>query len=247
MHPGEGVRNMTDSLNPAGRAPRRATVFGLALVVSLVMGAALASGASALSFTWEPGLTATLTAVSGEARAETPAEMGGYSTICQSASGTAAFTSGTSGTVQLAFSQCKWGPFEASCTSPGASTGKIRTKALSLTPVYLDAAKTKFGLKISPQTVGGPVAEFNCGGFNNVVWTGSVLGQITEPALNVSASTFKLPLSGYAGTQTYEQIEGAGTKYHLNKQSNSGPVEFMSLSTLLSLTLNEGKKGKFIP
>jgi hypothetical protein len=236
---------MIDKLNRSRKAPRRLSVFGLAVVVSLAMGAVVASGASALSFSWEPASQWAQFGTQSTGLAAETASGPEWAVRCEKGTGSTSFGSGTSGSTQLIYQKCKWSPSNFNCTSPGLGAGEIRTNVLALEPVYLDAAKTKFGLKATPQA-GAPVAEFTCGGFYKYTWTGSVLGQITSPALNVSSSVFTLSFSGGSGTQQYEQVEGAGTKYHLSSQTGS-TVEPMSLASTLTLTLLEGKKGKFIP
>jgi hypothetical protein len=234
---------MIDKRSQPRKASRRLSVFGLAIVVCLAMGAMVASGASALSFTWEPGGAASLHLETTSPQAETPSDL----MTCESGSGTATFSSGTSGSAQLTLKGCKWYPWAWKCTSAGEPAGTIVLKLLTLTPVYLDAAKTKYGLKVSPETPGGPVAEFTCGGIKKFVWTGDVLGEITSPALNVTAGTFNLVFNGSTGTQQYEQIEGAGTKYHLSRPAAGGGLEPVSISSAVTMTLTGGRKGKFIP
>jgi len=142
---------------------------------------------------------------------------------------------GTGGTAEVTLGGCKIVFFgiTSNCTTAGMPTGSIQFSKLNYSLVYLDAAKTKFGYKLTP--VSGPVAEFTCGP-SSYKWTGSVLGQITSPALGVESHTATLRFTATGTSQDYQQVEGAGTSYHLSQSQNGGAAVDLGINTEIGLT-----------
>jgi len=59
-----------------------------------------------------------------------------------------------------------------------------------------------------------------------------VISQITEPALNTSSESFTVQYAqNLTGEQKYQQIEGAGTKYHLSQEVSGKTEELAMLGT----------------
>jgi hypothetical protein len=163
--------------------------------------------------------------------------------VCSGSAGSGQFTDGVNGYLQGELKGCKLGTTSITCTSAGSPSGVVKLEKLNTKLVYLDAAKTKFGLMLSPQPL-KPVAEFVCWGFN-VKWTGSVIGQIVEPALNVSSNKAALSFTGQNPyTQTYRQIEGAGPLYHLDQTFNGTTSEMALWGTE---NINFSTSVKFLP
>jgi hypothetical protein len=249
--------------NQTRRAARRLSVFGVAAVVCLAMGAIGASAASALSFTWEPTTLVSEQIVSSPNTLFKTGKESEQVSCFKPTEGTVTFTSssGTKGSAILAFRECRMGgPLGPLCQTPGSSSGRVVTSNLPVYPVYLDAAKTKFGLQIGDQgTFGQPAtgstwaSEVNCSGVRTFKWNGSVLSQVTSPGLNESATTFSVNLSGTGTTQQYEWVEGNmeypwGNFRHLSQSRDGGKsYEWMSMTSSTTLSMTEGKKGKFIP
>jgi hypothetical protein len=196
-------------------------VFGLALVASLALAGLAAGSASALSF------SRSIEAV-GSGGQFTFAAAGQPTNSCSSSELYLRTTSSTGGEIKNArLRGCKmliFG-FTTNCTTPGQPiAGTIALSNMKFSLVYLDAAKTKFGMKLDP--ISGPVAEFTCGGAYSYKWTGSILGQIVKPPLNVFTATTTLKFAAEGSSQNYQQIEGAGTKYHLYQTPKEGtPVD----------------------
>jgi len=198
------------------------------MVAALAFAGLAASSASALSIS--PSNTEA--SVFGKAGLTFQAA-GGSTWECKSADGNYRASEGS--IKNLRFSNCGslvFG-FKTNCTSSGQPTGTIAVSNLTATLVYLDAAKTKFGYKLTP--VGGSLAEFTCGGGLPNKWTGSVLGQITSPGLNVATKTANLQFTASGTTQTYQQVEGAGTAYHLWQSQGGGAQTELALVTNLEL------------
>lgn len=219
---------------------KRLAGFGLALVASLAIGALASANASALtmqgegaggfiSFTHQGG--ATFSSDHGPIQ-------------CTASSGSAEITKGTSsGLMTLFFTGCKEmsSPFHFWCTTPGISEkGWIKTPLLKFELVYLNAAKTQFGWKLSPNS-GEKFAESFCYYQGTHLWTGSLLGEIESPALNVASTK---------GHVTYGagQIEGSGPVIQLSETLTEG-----SNNTPVPLTANVGgdlffnQLTKFVP
>lgn len=231
---GEGVRRKM--INQKRPLSRLTTAFGLALVCSLAFAVFAAASASALSVKTASESFPVTFVLEGSS-------VGRYEgtalTTCASSRGSGKFESGTTGQVTLTLKGCTYG--EMNCWSAGQEKGTIVTSALSVQPVYLDAAHTKYGLLLkSPAS--GVFADFTCGGgLLHITWNGpGVIARMTSPALGTWSKIGTLELFGSKlGTQEYEQVEGAGTKYHLTQTSNGGSPGTMALSTTWTLTSSQ--------
>jgi len=192
----------------------RLRALGLALVASLAIGATSAASASALSLT--PVAPATYpVSLSLNAPWEVSFNIGtsGSFPKCESATGTGQLNSGTTGELKITYKGC--GSSSNRCTSAGQSTGNMVTSSLAVTPVYLNAAKTIWGFKLTPIGT-GVFAECTLSG-GAIRISGSVLGNVSTPVGSTMKSFFLH--QGWAGwsEQEYQQIEGAGAKYHLEQ------------------------------
>ncbi len=227
------------------RLKRKIPAFGLALVASLALCAFAAAGASALSFSSQPSVPGPSFNISTSNSVFESS--GGDQIVCQSAgNGTGNFVNETAGgSAQFTFNKCGRLYGWQACASTGSPSGTILTESVATELVYLDAAKTQFGMKLSPKP-GGTIAKFNCGG-RVYVWTGSVLGRITSPALGVTAASFTLSFATSASGQEYEQVEGAGSKLHLYQQVNGAALEDLTVKSTFTNAFNGGVKGKFNP
>ena len=229
-------------------SPRRSLrAFGLALVASLALAGLAAGSASALSMSPSTG-----TLIGGnQAAVFRSAESPTYE--CERSETYLKGVEATGGTVEsFKLRGCKTTIFggAAYCTTAGQPTGTIAASNLSYRLVYLDAAKTKFGIKLAPPPPaqwfepGNPFTEFTCGGVYKWKWTGSVIGQITSPGLNVLAKSVNLQFAASGSTQNYQQVEGAGT-YHLWASLNGGTATALGLTTNMPLVAAEAVK--FLP
>jgi hypothetical protein len=222
------------------RLKRKFPAFGLALVASLVIAAIAASGASALSFSAEK-LPATFNFKSGGTLLQ-PAN--GETVTCTAMSGSGAITSATSGDLNLEFVGCtvESGGWNWTCTTPGAPAGHIVAKPLKFEPVYLNAAHSKYGVRIRP-SVAGPFAEYQ--DIVSRTITGSVMGEITSPALNVSSWVIDTVFFSNGSTQKYRQIEESGAIYQLSQTIKGHVTEDIGLVSAPRQTFMQ--KVKLIP
>jgi hypothetical protein len=202
---------------------RLTAAFGLALAASLAVGALAAGSASALSvspadsrFTLQSG-TMEFRSASGSV----------YE--CTSSAGLGRFTDGVNGWTEAELKGCKMKNTAIPCTSAGKESGTVSLGKMNIKLVYLDAAKTKYGLMLTPQSPNS-FAEMTCWGFN-VKFTGSLIGEFKSPALNVSTKNATLAFAeAAAGKQAYQQIEGAGTLYHLTQSVGGGTPSEIGVS-----------------
>jgi len=216
--------------------------FGLTLLASLALAGFAAGSASALSF--KPANTS-LTGAGGGVVWQAA---GGPAYSCASSElSSMQSVGGTGGSInEPRLRGCKTVVlgFTVNCTTAGQPTGTILASKLNFSLVWLDAAKTKFGFKLTPQS--GAFAEFNCGG-TPVKWTGSVLGQITKPPLNTASTQALLSFTASGSTQTYQQIGGEGTQYHLSESRNGGAPAEVGLATETWITPTGGQLIEFTP
>jgi len=101
---------------------------------------------------------------------------------------------------------------EIGCTSPGAKPGVIKTNKLHGKPVFLDKAKTKVGILISPEA-GEVLEEFKCGEVA-VKMRGAMLGEITGD-INEATKVFTTKLETNEGRPAYLQVEETGPEISL--------------------------------
>jgi hypothetical protein len=131
---------------------------------------------------------------------------------CTSSTGSGAYTSATSGTLNLVFHGCKTPSFfNATCTS-GATSGTIETTTeLPFSNVYLDKAHTKLGVTIKGKGEEEHFASFTCAGFISFKVTGTILGEVEKTCTSPSTTQFPLNFSQTSnGHQTWKQVEEAG-------------------------------------
>lgn len=176
--------------------------FGAALVASFALVALTAASAPALSYVPAGGtFPKTYSAANGVAAEFLVAGQPSQRVRCESSpwttQATGQFTGATSGLFQLSFKGCKLPTYNIDCTTAGQPTGTIVTKLLGVTPVYLNAEQTKYGLRLAGEGAGpnwwepGTVATFACGGAGSFTWSGWMTVEITNP-LNVNTKSFSI-------------------------------------------------------
>jgi hypothetical protein len=225
------------------RFMKKYPAFGVALLASLAIAAVGAGSASALTMT--PSTGSFGVQKSGSAL-NTSAGAWTYRS-CEATEGTLNRSSATGGPAWFKFEGCK-GPFNSICTSPGYPSGTIAAGSLNYKLVYLDAAKTKFGMMFTPENASGTFAEFSCG-LISFKWKGSLIGRITNPALGVGSVSATLSFQPESGnTQQYRQIEGAGPVYQLTEtKGTEGTPTNIALSANETLVNNSGTNVTFQP
>jgi len=136
---------------------------------------------------------------------------GGFGTIkTTSWSGTATFTSSTTGTIVFT-----WKGFSSptgTCTTAGQPAGTVVSTELPFHLVTVrhehNAAITGPGVLITPNAATGAIAHFDCPLFPNTTITGNgLVGTITNPACNASSKEPTISFtSKSAGVQTHTTV-----------------------------------------
>jgi len=144
----------------------------------------------------------------------------------------------------MTWKECTLGTLVA-CTSIGQSLGTIVWNEVPFELVYLDKAHTTAGLLMKPPT-GGTFASFSCAGVSKTFTGNGAISKLTAPALNTVSSGFTNSYTASGVVQTYQQIEEAGTRYHLLMSSGGGaPVEG-SITTQSINPFSAGETGQFV-
>jgi hypothetical protein len=223
------------------KAPKRLTALAVTLLASLAVVGVAAGSASALSLV--PSNSSYPVQIQSSKVSGTQwfveSVYGGKSTVVSCTGGLnrlGQYTNGTQGTLNSATITGCTKDLQFECHSAGFANGTIQLASLATKLVYLNAAHTRYGLLLSrPEKPNwwedpGPVAEFTCaGGIQKVSWRGSVLGEYTSPALNKKTTSATLVFENGGSHQNWQQIEGAGTVYHLTQSVNGGAQEEAAL------------------
>jgi hypothetical protein len=167
----------------------------------------------------------------------------GTTVTCTSNSGTGNYTSTTTGTIQLTFHGCKTPTFfNTACTTPGQTSGTIKTGVSVFHNIYIEPNKTTPGVLIT-QPAGAPYTTFNCAGFLHVEVTGSIIGHLESPACGGSSNVHKLNFVATAhGQQQFKQITTSGTAFDLTSHVFGSPTT-SAMNGTGNVTFAAGKSG----
>jgi len=221
-------------INRSRSLKRLFPVFGVSLVASFALIALAAAGASALSLTPAPQSD---TFAGGALNAESQTST--MSVSCSGSSGSGTWSSGTAATARLSLTGCVLPYYGFSCTTSGQAKGTILTKLLSLTPIYLNAAHTRYGLLITGEGASKAFATFNCA--ESRTWSGTVVAEITTP-LNTGTNSFGLKF-GNLGAETAFYLIEQGIYPGLSEPTYGG----VSINTSMQMSTAGGGLSKFIP
>jgi hypothetical protein len=95
------------------------------------------------------------------------------------------------------------GPFgNVSCNTSGANSGEIKSTTLKGKLVYLIAGSARVGMDLEPET-GTEFAKFVCGGVQELIVTGSVIGELTK-VNEPFGTSFTLTFTQTEGHQAFE-------------------------------------------
>jgi hypothetical protein len=165
------------------------------------------------------------------------------SVTCTSSSGTATFSSTTTGTLTQRFSGCT--AFGGSCQTPGQLNGVIVTTSLEFHLLTVEDSFTRItgpGVLVTPNvnSKGEPhFATFQCSFFGEFVVRGNgLIGTIIRPACGESSEgvTFQFsPMSAGSSLQTHRTVVGTSTEYFLRINGGESSEE-ASASITLGLT-----------
>lgn len=233
----------------------------MALVAVLLLGAIVASSASAARFEAKPSFPVKFTAEGGAGLLETKA---GHSVTCQKTVASGEVESPTSvGGLIVHFQGCFAEHLAVlPCTSAGTevSPGEIVTSAIVGEPVDLDPLHVQAGLLLKSSLTTGVFAEFTCVSTSGlpvnekIKVTGSVIGQVKTTQLNEFRSSLNLEFVQAGGVQAWTQVEGAGAQHFLLTEG-TGTSPFAAEQSAVgeaapgtaTTTALEGKQIKLVP
>lgn len=131
----------------------------------------------------------------------------GYAITSHSSSGSAEFTSATTGTAEFSLQGSEIEGYGERCTSAGQQTGTIKTDPLTVETGWIDKSTGEVGIDLKPAS-GSYLYEFDCEGGIIVNVKGSLIGRaspINEVVLE-EALAFE---AGAAYKNSPESFEGA--------------------------------------
>ena len=131
---------------------------------------------------------------------------------CTSNEGTGEYTSGTAGKIELTFKGCTQGG--TACTSSGQSSGTITTGTSPIDNIYIEPKNTTPGVLVTPPS-GGVYATFTCGFITITVTGNGIIGDLEKPTCGTKGKTATLNFTATGASQTYKQVETAGTVFDL--------------------------------
>jgi hypothetical protein len=149
------------------------------------------------------------------------------------------FASSTTGSIHILFTNCHTHS-GISCKSSGLAAGEITTEAEFH---VINIEPTTAGILITPKnTTTHEFVTFSCSFLETIVVKGNgVIGDISAPACNGTSGNLTLSFTSSAtGVQAYQQIETAGTVYHMESNLNGGAFSGFSEDMTSTTTLTEG-------
>jgi hypothetical protein len=146
----------------------------------------------------------------------TTALTGSFGTVqCSSSTGTAEFTTTTTGTLVQTYKGCTSGG--AACTSAGQAAGVITTPKLEFHLVTVEDSVTHAtgpGVLLTPNA--GSFATFTCGILGFTLGGNGLIGTITKPKCGESSTEATLSFSSSStGVQTHKTVVGTSTEYSM--------------------------------
>jgi hypothetical protein len=162
--------------------------------------------------------------IDGEGSASLTGAFG--SITCKSSSGSATFTSTTTGKFEQTFNNCV-DPFGGECHSENQPGGLITTLSLEFHLVTVEHTPTTGtpgpGVLVTPS--GGTFATFDCRFFGHFTVGGTgLIGTITKPKCGEVSTESTLQFSSAEpGVQTHKTVAGTTTEYSItsNEQASS--------------------------
>ncbi|MGN6258086.1 MAG: hypothetical protein ACTHN3_10110 [Solirubrobacterales bacterium] len=163
---------------------------------------------------------------------------------CTSDTNSGEWTSGTTGTLQVKFKNCKNKATGIACNSANAATGEIVTDTGVFHLVYIKGFPKTVGTLLTPSTTTGNFATFSCGSLFKVVVSGNgIVAHVTKPACGETSSKSTISATATGASQTYKEVEGDTHVYHLTSSLNGGTASEASEETTEETELSGGATG----
>jgi hypothetical protein len=230
---------------------RNLKTLGLSFLAVFLLGAIAAASASAAqpTFEIEGGGTTTFSGSGKGGTLETIEDSGGkhHAVSCTGSKSAGTVNSSSKATkITVTFTGCT--SSGTACTTAGANSGEIITKALEGELFFREKGTTNTVLLLKPEG-GGNFAEFKCGfGLETISVAGNVAGDLTP--VNSLTNSFTLSFaqtSGVPSPGAYESSSCALTSTLL-ETTGSGPENFSKLDSGIkgSETVTTTKKVKIL-
>lgn len=233
---------------------RRLVLLATALVASLALAGVAAGNASALSFETTSGGTKSFFTFTGFGFEDHSTNEYANTWKCTGSEGYGTF-SGSAGEIKLWLTGCKshfdFGGtyFETAESSNPETPGKIVTNWLPFKLVYLDAAKTRYGILIEESPYSHQWSTFSAPGLMETTWHGDLIAEIAGLALNQPGTFIKLNFRAennqVEGSGNYRLTENLTWLYGSETGKEAGaPGEAYWVHTFRT---NLEQEGKFVP
>ncbi|MGN6258084.1 MAG: hypothetical protein ACTHN3_10100 [Solirubrobacterales bacterium] len=154
------------------------------------------------------------------------------------------WTSSTTGTLEISCTGARNLATGISCNSSGQASGVITTEVLPTHLIYIKGFTKTAGLLVTPNQATGKFMEFTCGSLLRVVVEGNgVIGHLGSPKCDETSAKASTSFTASGVVQTYQEVEGNTTKYHLTITINGGAAEEASFESTEETTLSGGAVG----
>lgn len=149
----------------------------------------------------------------------------------------------STGTGRLLLTNCRFG--STACNSSGKAAGEITTEESVTHLVYINGFTKTVGALFTPNATTGRFAQFSCSFLINVTIAGTgVIAHLVKPACGGTSSSATLSATSVGtGVQTYQEVEGSATKYHLTESINGGAAVEASIDVTVTGTADGGATG----
>jgi hypothetical protein len=172
--------------------------------------------------------------IDGEGHATLTSTIFGTENVtCTASSGTATFTTSTTGTLQQKFTGCTQG--SAKCTTSGQPEETITTQTLEFHLLTVEDTATHAtgpGVLVTPSAKNG-FATFTCGFITTTVGGNGLVGTIKSPKCGEESNEATIEFSSSSkGVQTHKTVVGTETEYSLEAFGGKSSEDASGILTL---------------
>ncbi|MGN6258085.1 MAG: hypothetical protein ACTHN3_10105 [Solirubrobacterales bacterium] len=154
------------------------------------------------------------------------------------------WTSSVTGILQVKFRNCKNKATGIACTTSGQESGVIATDSGVFHLGYIAGFTKTVGILLTPNATTGIFTEFSCGSLFKVVVAGNgLIAHVTKPTCGETSGKSTISATATGSVQTYQQMEGNSTKFHLTSSLNGGTAAEASEETTEETELSGGATG----
>ncbi|MGN6258083.1 MAG: hypothetical protein ACTHN3_10095 [Solirubrobacterales bacterium] len=159
---------------------------------------------------------------------------------CTSDTSKGEWTSSATGTLEITFKGCKNVATGLVCTSAGKASGEITAETLAFHLAYIKGFTKTVGILLTIP-VSGKFTEYSCGSLFKVAFAGNgLIMHLTNPHCGETSGKATFSATATGAVQTYQEVEGNTTKYHLTSSLNGGTYSEASWETTEETELSGG-------